>query len=76
MDAVAIKPVDSASLCSTQVQRLGRDGLEDRLNVGLSAADDTEDLAGCRLLLQRLAQLCVGFRQLARARFDKWRWSD
>ena len=35
------------------------DGVEDRLDVGRRARDDPQDLAGRRLLLQRLGQLAV-----------------
>src|SRR5215813_3176204 len=39
------------------------DGVEHRLHVGRRAADDTEHLGGCRLMLQRLTQFCVTLLQ-------------
>src|SRR5262245_20120082 len=35
------------------------DSIQDRLHIRGRAADDTEDLGRCRLMLQRLAQFCV-----------------
>src|SRR5262249_38563593 len=35
------------------------DGVEHRLHVGRRAADDTQHLGGCSLMLQRLSQFCV-----------------
>ena len=40
------------------------DGVEHRLHVRRRAADDAEHLGGCRLMLQRLAQLCVALLNL------------
>ncbi len=39
------------------------DGVEDGLHVGGRAADDTEHLGGCRLMLQGLAQFRVALAE-------------
>ena len=50
--------IDPANLC-----RALDDGIEHRLHVRRRAADDAEHLGRCRLMLQRLAQLCVALLQ-------------
>src|SRR5215813_4457966 len=40
------------------------DGVEHRLHVRGRAADDTEHLGRCGLMLQRLSQFCVAFLDL------------
>ena len=44
----------------TNPRRALDDGVEDRLHVRRRAADDAEHLGGCRLMLQGLAQFCIG----------------
>src|SRR5262249_34684103 len=39
------------------------DGVEDRLHVRGRAANDAKHLGSCRLMLQRLAQLCIALLQ-------------
>jgi hypothetical protein len=64
VDALTIEPVDPAGRCPAQVQCLGRDGIEDRLDIGLEAADDPEDFAGGRLALERLGEVAVARLEL------------
>ena len=40
------------------------DSVENRLHVGGRAADNTEHLGGCGLMLQGLTQFCVAFLDL------------
>src|SRR5262249_44593506 len=51
--------IDPANLCCTLYN-----GIEDRLHVGRRAADDTEHLGCCRLMLQRLVQFSVALLDL------------
>ena len=39
------------------------DSVEDRLHVRRRPADDAEHFGGCRLMLQRLAQLCIALAE-------------
>ncbi len=48
----------------TNLRRALDDGIEHRLHVGGRAADDTEHLGGCCLMLQRLAQFRVALLDL------------
>jgi hypothetical protein len=56
MDQLAIESAHEAERRAAQAQRIGGDGLEDRLHVGRRATDHMQDLARRRLLLQRLSQ--------------------
>src|SRR5688572_14739045 len=49
---------------STNPRRALDDGIEHRLHVRRRAADDTEHLGGCSLMLQGLAQFRVAFLEL------------
>src|SRR5262249_43218989 len=55
----AVVAKDETELALAELSRTSRDRVEDRLDVGRGARDDTEDLAGRRLLLESLAQLTV-----------------
>jgi hypothetical protein len=65
--AVAFQPEDGGVERITQAGGTGRHGIEDGLDVGRRTADDAQDLAGRRLLLQGLGQVAVGGGQLPRA---------
>jgi len=54
---------DICRVCDAQLHRSGDDGVENRLNVGGRGTDDAQDLAGRRLLLQRLGQVAVAVFQ-------------
>mgnify|MGYP003694026013 CR=1 FL=1 len=56
VDELAVEPEDGAEPAVTQAQRIGRDGIEHRLGIGPRAADDAQDLARGRLLLQCFRQ--------------------
>ena len=56
VDKLAVEPEDGAEPSVAQAQRIGRDGIEHRLGVGLRAADDAQYFARRRLLLQCFRQ--------------------
>jgi hypothetical protein len=59
VDQLAVEPQDRALLRRTQRHRPLGNSVEDRLHVGWRARDDPEDVACCRLLLERLGHLSV-----------------
>ena len=61
MKCLSIIQVQGAELGTTEPSCVRKQGLEHRLQLTRRARDDTEDLRGCRLLLQR-------FGKFARAR--------
>jgi hypothetical protein len=61
----AVVAKDRAVPGATQPYRVLDDRVEDRLHVGGRAGDDAQDLAGGRLLLERLGDLSVGVGQRA-----------
>ena len=60
IDQLAVEPVECAEKSSAQPHRTFDDRVEDGLHVGLRLTDDTQDLARCGLLLQRLRYLRMG----------------
>ena len=54
---VAVALVDHSRVGAAEPDRVAHDGLEHRLKLELPAPDDVEDLAGGRLLLDRLGQV-------------------
>jgi len=67
-ESIVVQPEDRGVRRLAQPSRALGHGVEHRLDVGRRAADDAQDLARRRLLLQRLGEVAVGVRQLARAR--------
>src|SRR4029453_7620757 len=61
---LAIEPIHGAHAGAAETYRVGHDGVEDRLDIGRRARDDPEDLAGRRLLFQRLGEIAVPGLQL------------
>ncbi len=61
---VALVTPDSAVERAAEPYRVADDGVEHRLRVGRRARDDPQDLAGRRLLLERLGQRAVARLQL------------
>src|SRR5205807_10319977 len=81
MDQLAVVAIDATKAPAAQAHRALHDGLEDRLDVGRRAGDDAEDLARCRLLLERprelsralldlVLQVGVGLAELCRHRVE------
>jgi hypothetical protein len=64
MDLLAVEPKERAEEPVAQSHRAPDDRVEDRLDVGLRPADHAQDLRRRRLLLERLADLCVPLLQL------------
>ena len=54
----------ATSTASHRRAALPHDRVEDRLHIGRRAGDDAKDLAGGRLLLQRLREVAVARLQL------------
>ena len=52
---LAVEPVHRAHARPAKAHRVGDDGIEHRLNIGLRSADHSQDFIRCRLLLERLA---------------------
>ena len=67
-EPVAVAAVDCGVERLAQAGGAPCHGVEHRLDVGWRAADDAQDLARRRLLLERLGEAAVGVRQLLRAR--------
>src|SRR5215831_169413 len=59
VNELAVEAEYAAEAGSAQAHATREDHLEDRLYVGRRARDDSQDLARGRLLLQRLADLCM-----------------
>ena len=59
MDHLAVVSRDRAPRRVAQPERVGGDRVEDRLDVRRRARDHPQDLAGGRLLLERLGQIPV-----------------
>ena len=57
MDQAPVESEDRALFGLAEPHRARGDGIEDRLDVGRRARDDTQNLAGGRLLLERLFRL-------------------
>src|SRR5262249_39894001 len=64
---VAVDAEDRRVERLTQPGRALSDRVEHRLNVGRRLADDAQDLAGCRLLLERFLEAGVGRGELSRS---------
>src|SRR5882724_6869373 len=64
MNQLAVKLEERAEKSVAQLDGASDDRVEDRLHVGLRPADDAQDLARRRLLLQRLGQLSIARPQL------------
>src|SRR5262245_28544237 len=60
---LAIKPVCVSPCSVTETYCTVDDRLEHWLDIGRRLADHAQDLAGCRLLLQRLGDLGMGLRE-------------
>ncbi len=58
-EGIAIHAKDGRVVRVAQPRRTLRHGVQHRLQVGRRAADHTQDLAGGRLLLQRLGQVAI-----------------
>jgi hypothetical protein len=56
MEQFPIEPIHRAELGVAELHRAPRDGVEHGLDVSGRARDHTQDLAGGRLLLERVAQ--------------------
>src|SRR5215470_13417017 len=54
VDEGAIEAVDTGALDGAQPRGRGGDGIEDRLDIVWRTRDHAQDLAGCRLLFERL----------------------
>ena len=67
---LTIEAIDESVGSVAQLGGILHERLEHGLQLERRAADEFQHLAGCRLLLQRLAQVRVGCRELARARLD------
>ena len=63
MDELAVESNERAEHPVAQLRGAPDDRVEDWLHVGWGTADDTQDLAGCRLPLKRLGHLRVGLRE-------------
>ena len=61
---LAVEAIDERALGLAQPDRVLRQRLEDRLEIERGPADDLEELAGRRLLLERVPQLAVACLQL------------
>src|SRR5262244_1293608 len=61
VEQLAVELKERAEESVAQSHGASDDRVEHRLHVGRRLADHPEDLAGRRLLLQRLAHLCMGF---------------
>jgi hypothetical protein len=59
VEELAVEPVDKAKLSLAEPRRALGDHVEHRLHIGRRARDDAQDLAGGRLLPQRLSQALV-----------------
>src|SRR5713101_4480841 len=57
MDQLAVELIEPAEEAVAQPHGASDDRVEDRLHVGLRAADDAQDLSCRRLLLERLGNL-------------------
>src|SRR5712692_3101883 len=65
VEQLAVELIERAKKSVAQPHGASDDRVEDRLHVGLRAADHAEDLARRRLLLERLAHLCVSLSKRA-----------
>src|SRR6266446_10877860 len=59
MNELSVELKEPAEESVAQPHGASDDRVENRLDVGLRPADDTQNLRGCRLLLQRLGELAV-----------------
>ena len=62
-DVVAIEALDDGVLGIAETGCTFHDGVEDGLELGGHAADDSEDIAGGRVVLQRLGQIAAALVQ-------------
>ena len=64
LDLITREPGQRARVTPQQADGAGENRVEHRLDIRLRAADDAQDVAGRRLLLQRRGHVCVALLQL------------
>ena len=64
VEEFAVEPGSDAMVSSAQPNGAANDRVEDGLNFGLRLADDSQDLAGRGLLVQRHGKIAIAFLKL------------